>query len=125
MKVNIISRLSFTLTDILTVSEYKLSTDSEYSGKSQFMLHRKPVAEEDDFIILMDDGVQFQGIISSIENKKGQNSYTVTAIEMPRLFDQKVVLANEPLLATGIEDFIAAEITGNWISNADDIVNID
>lgn len=125
MKVNIISRLSFTLTDILTVSEYKLSTDSEYSGKSQFVLHRKPVAEEDDFIILMDDGVQFQGIISSIENKKGQNSYTVTAIEMPRLFDQKVVLANEPLLATGIEDFIAAEITGNWISNADDIVNID
>ena len=43
---------------------------------------------------------------------------------MQTLFDQKIVLADESFLQTGIEDFIAAQIRRNWIMNEDQLVNI-
>lgn len=124
MIASIISRYSLTLTDTLTVADYGLALDADYDGKSQIVLHRKPEASEDDFIILNDGGIVFQGIIQSIENQKGQKSHTITAVEMQRLFDRKVILTNESLLSTGIEDFIADQITGNFISSDDDLLNI-
>lgn len=124
MIANIISRYALTLADTIKVSQYDLDTNSEYDGKSQIILHRQPKASEEDFILLYDNGLIFQGIIDSIENEKGQNHYTVTAVELPKLFDQKVVLSNESLLSTGIEDFIADQITSNFISSNDSLLNI-
>lgn len=124
MIASIISRYSLTLTDTVTVADYELALDADYDGKSQIVLHRKPEASEDDFIILNEGGIVFQGIIDAIENEKGQKAYTITAIEMQRLFDRKVILTNESLLSTGIEDFIADQITGNFISSDDALLNI-
>lgn len=124
MNASIISRYTFTLLDTVTVSEYEINLDGEFDGRSQIVLHRKPAAEEDDFILLHDGGIVFQGIIDKIENEKGQNVYTVNAIELQKLFDRKVILSNESLLSTGIEDFIADQITGNFISSDDDLLNI-
>lgn len=125
MIANIISRQSYTLSDTLTVVQYSTSCDSDYGGKSQIVLARKPTASEDDFVLLNDGGIVFQGIISAIENEKGHNNYTVTLVEMQTLFDQKIILTDESLLQTGIEDFIAAQIRRNWIENEDQLVNID
>lgn len=124
MIANIISRYSYALTDVLMASDYAVAVDGDYSGKSQFTFHRKPIATEDDFIILKDGNFTFQGIISEIENEKGKSSYTVTVLEMPALFDQKILPTNEGLLQTGIEDFIADQIRSNFIENDDAIVNI-
>lgn len=124
MTANIISRYTYALQDILTVSGYEISLDGDYNGKSQLTVHRRPVATEDDFVILNDNGIVYQGIVSNIENVDGSGGYTITLLEMPRLFDQKVILTNETLLTTGIEDFIANQITENFISNPDGIVNI-
>ena len=124
MVISIISRYSLTMTDTMTASNFELVQDADYDGKSQIVIQRKPIADEDDFIILTDDGIVFQGIISAIGNEKGKNAYTITAIEMQRLFDRKVILTNESLLSTGIEDFIADQITGNFISSDDDLLNI-
>lgn len=124
MIANIISRHSLILADTMTVADFELSTNADYSGKSQIIFHRQPAATEDDFLLLYDDGLVFQGVIGAIENEKGQNHYTVTALEVHTLFDQKVILANESLLATGIEDFIADQITGNFISSEDTLLNI-
>lgn len=125
MIANIISKHSFSLIDTVTVSEYELSFNGDYSGKSQFVCLKKVDAEEDDFIIVLDGTKVFQGIITSIETEKGKDSCEITAIEMPKLFDQKIILANESLLQTGVEDFIADQITSNFISNEDELVNID
>lgn len=125
MIANIISKHSFQLTDTVAVAEYELAFDSDYGGKSQFVCHKKVTAGEDDFIIVFDGKKVYQGIITSIETEKGKDSCEITAIEMPKLFDQKIILGNESLLQTGIEDFIADQITSNFISNEDDIVNID
>ena len=124
MIASIISRYSLTLTDTLTVASYELALDADYDGKSQIVLHRKPEASEDDFILLQGGGIVFQGIIDSIENEKGQKAYTITVVEMQRLFNRKVILTNESLLSTGIEDFIADQITGNFISSDDNLLNI-
>lgn len=125
MFATIISRYSFALLDTITVTEYELAYDADYNGKSQFVFFRKPVAEEDDFILLHDGSTTYQGIISAIENEKGEEAYTVTAIEMQKLFDQKVILRNEELLTTGIEDFIVNQIQSNFIFSEDDLLNID
>lgn len=123
--MNIISRSTFTLQDILQASEYEINLDGDYNGKSTFVVSKKPIAEEDDFIIFHDSKVSFYGIIGTIENEYGHNSYTITAIEMPRLFDQKIVLANEDIISdTGIEDFIKKQITDNFISSNDTLTNI-
>lgn len=124
MVANIISRHTYTLSDTITVAGYNLSLDSDYGGKSQIVLPKRPIATEDDFIILQDGGILFQGIISAIENEKGKSSYTITVLEMQRLFDQKLLLENETLLATGVEDFIADQIRRNFIENQDGILNI-
>lgn len=124
MIANIISRYTYVLQDVFTVSGYEISLDGDYNGKSQLTVHRRPDAAEEDFLILNDNGIVCQGIISNIENVDDSDSYTITVLEMPRLFDQKVILTNETLLATGIEDFVADQIKTNFISNSDEIVNI-
>lgn len=124
MVANIVSRYSYTLTDVLIASDYSTEVNGEYDGKSRFTFHRRPNAEENDFIILKADDYSFQGIISEIENGEGKSSCVITALEMPALFDQKVILTNETLLQTGIEDFIANQIRENFIANNDEIVNI-
>ena len=124
MQVSVISKHSYALRDVITVSDYEAAQDSEYDGKSQVTVHRKPVAEKEDFIILRDGKKQWQGIVSNIENAEDEAHYTITVVEMTKLFYQKVILANEALLKTGIEDFIADQITGNFIENPDGIVNI-
>lgn len=125
MIANIISKYSFSFCDVFTVSDYDIVVNSEYDGKSQLTVHRKPMAEEEDFLILHGDDIIYQGIIDNIETSGDGASHIITVIEMPRLFDQKVILTNESLLQTGIEDFIVNQITENFISNADEMVNID
>lgn len=123
--MNIISRSTFTLLDVVQVAGYEISLNGDYSGKSTFVIPSKPVAEEDDFIIFHDNKVIFYGIIGTIENEYGSESYTITALEMPRLFDQKIVLSNENIIAgTGIEDFIRNQITDNFITSNDTLTNI-
>lgn len=124
MIANIVSKHDLTLEDTITVAEYELALDSDYDGKSQIIFHRRPAASEEDFIMLYENGLVYQGIIDSIENEKGQNHYTVMATEMQKLFDQKVILDSESLLETGIEDFIANQITSNFISSDDTLLNI-
>jgi hypothetical protein len=70
MNASIISRYTLTLLDTVTVSNYEISLDGEFDGRSQIVLHRKPAAEEDDFILLHDGGIVFQGIIDNIENAR-------------------------------------------------------
>lgn len=124
MIANIMSKYTLSLSDSVTVSNYDLALDADYSGKTQIVLHRQPKASEEDFIMLYDDGLIYQGIIETVESEKGQSHYTVTAKEMHAMFDQKVVLTNESLLSTGIEDFIANQITTNFISSDDVLLNI-
>lgn len=124
MIANIISRDSFALRDVFSISDYEVVLDSEYDGKSQMTLYRQPVASENDFLILHDSRIQYQGIIDSVEHVDGGAAYTITVLEMPRLFDQKALLSNEGLLRIGIEDFIADQITENFISNPDEMANL-
>lgn len=127
MIANIISRTSYTLTDYLKTSGHEFKLNSEYDGKSQIVFHRKPKAEEDDFILIMDGkDIAFQGIISKIENESNSDAYKVTAVEMQTLFNQKVILSDESIKTeTGIEDFIADQIRKNFIESDDELVNID
>lgn len=127
MIANIISRYSFTLTDTLNTVSHTFKFDSDHDGKSQIVFHRKPKAEEDDFVLVMDGkDIVYQGIISKIENESNNDAYKVTAVEMQTLFNQKVILSGESIKTeTGIEDFIADQIRKNFIESDDELVNID
>lgn len=124
MQISVISKHSYSLQDVITVAGYEWSQDSEYDGKSQVTVHREPVAEEGDYLILRDKGASLQGIIDNIGHADDERHYVISVLEMPRLFDQKIIVDNESLLQTGIEDFIADQIKKNFIENPDALSNI-
>lgn len=125
MLCNIISRNTYKLKDVIDAAYYEIEQDGDYNGKSTLVVWKKPSGRQGDFIIIFDDDKKYQGIISDIENEEGHEKYTLTIVEMPKLFDQNIAVENENLIAQkGIEDFIAEQIKSNFISSYDSFTNL-
>lgn len=123
MQINIVDKYSFEYKDLMQASNYEIEVNSEYSGKSTIIVARKPKAIEGDFVLLFDGGKSYSGVIDSLENEEGKTQYKINLLEIPKIFDNKLVLTNESLLKTGIEDFIANQITSNFVSSNDTRLN--
>lgn len=121
--------LSFTdlkITD--TIPEISGDTEEtiNQSGKSFFTVIKKPLANEGDFIIQKDaDEIIYQGIVDYIETVKENMIYKIHVKEMGKLFDRKIIVSNESLIASvGIEDFISQTIHDQFTHSTDTILNI-
>lgn len=123
MLINIVDKYTFEYKDLMQVSSYEIEANSEYSGKSNITAARKPDAVEGDFVLLFDGARSYSGVIDTLENEEGKTQYKINILEMPKIFDQKIVLTNESLLKTGIEDFIKNQIESNFVSSNDTRLN--
>lgn len=121
----IVSKSEYIKTDAFTVTEYTIENDNDYGGKPIVVCSRKPSAAENDWFYLMDGSkVVLTGIIDSISNEDGQDRHTINLKEAQTLFDQKILLQNDSLLQTGIEDFIAQCIKDNFTESDDELMNL-
>ena len=125
MKGYIVSKSEYKITDVFAVAEYNIELDGDFNGKSSVVCSNTPNASEDDWFYLMDGRTTvLTGIIESITNNDGQNEHTINLKESQKLFDRKIILENESLLETGIEDFIADAIRTNFVNSDDEFMNL-
>lgn len=114
-----------TLKDVLPFEEYEFVTDIDFSKKSQIVVTRQPQIANDDFVICKDgNSTVFVGLCTDYSSEQDKKGYTINLEQQERLFDRQIFLTNEALKSTGIEDFIANQITTNWISSGDALTDI-
>ncbi|MBS4538221.1 hypothetical protein GOQ27_07085 [Clostridium sp. D2Q-11] len=118
----ILSKDNLEIKDIIQDSSYDIKQDINLTGKSEFKVAEKLLANEGDYIIHKDEG--YKGIIENIETEKYRITYIIHANEIDNIFDRKVILSNEEIiLNTGIEDFIKKTIEDNFVISNDDLLN--
>jgi len=119
--LNVISKQNLAIKDILQISDFDIEENINLTGKSVFKVSKIPMAEKGDFIQYGD----FMGVISNIETTKKSNIYNINIEDINSLFDRKIILTNEALIAsTGLEDFIAKTIHDRWTDSTDTLLNI-
>lgn len=120
--LTIISKVDLSIKDIIEVSDYNIEENINLNGKSVFVSARQPIAVSGDYIKFD----SFVGMISKVETKKDSSIFNIHVEELCALFDRKIILANQALIASaGIEDFIVATITNLWKATGDALMNID
>lgn len=108
--------------DIVEISDYDINMDEETNANSLIKVLKKTSAKARDIIVVKQNNEKtYWGTINNIKNEDGSKLYEYNLKYITNLFNQKIKLNNENLIkTTGIEDFIAKEITDNFINNVDD-----
>lgn len=108
--------------DIIEIADYDINIDEETNANSIIKVLKKTTAKARDIIVVKQNNDKiYWGTINNIKNEDGSILYEYNIKYITNLFNQKIKLNNENLIkTTGIEDFIAKEITDNFISNLDD-----
>lgn len=121
----IISKDDLRIKDTLQSNSDEISLNINLTGNSVFSVVKNPNADKGDFIIQKESEISFQGVISNVETVKENMIYKINSTEIDNVFDRKIVLTNETLIAsTGIEDFILQTIQDNFTNSSDELLNI-
>lgn len=119
---HVISKEDLSIKDILQISDFEIEENINLNGKSTFKVSRIPIALKGDFI----QYGEFKGIISNIETTKKSSLYVINVEDINSLFDRKIILTHEDLIASdGLEDFIAQTIHDRWTDSSDTLLNIE
>lgn len=124
----VISKEDLSVVDIFTATDYEISLDKEYHGKSKVSLSRKPEISEGDFLFMKDPSgkIFYIGVTDTVTNDSGSNLHEINLIEKETIFDRKIILSGEAVISsTGIEDFIVNTIKREFISSNDPLLNLD
>lgn len=121
----ILSYDDFTVKDIVEIADYEINIDEETNANSLIKVLKKTTAKARDFVaIKKNNHVVYWGTIEEIQNEDGKQLYEYTIKYITNLFNRNIQLTNEDLIkTTGVEDFIAKQITDNFISNSDSFIN--
>ena len=98
----------------------------DLGGKSKIVIACNPKASADDFVVLKDGkDIKLKGIIEKIDNIQGENMHTISCLEIERIFDRKIFLADTEIIKeTGIEDFVAATIRKYFSQSGDAFIDM-
>lgn len=115
----------FTVKDIVEISDYEINIDEETNSTSNIKVLKKTTAKANDIVaVKKNNEIIYWGIIREILNEDGKILYEYILKYITNMFDQKIQLTNQEMISSrGIEDFIAKEITDNFISSADTFIN--
>lgn len=115
----------FSVKDIIEISDYDINIDEETNTNSIITVLKSTSAKSEDLVaVKKNNEVVFWGIVDNIQNEDGKQLYEYITKYITNLFDRNIKLGNEEIIRTiGVEDFIAKEITDNFISNADTFIN--
>lgn len=121
-----ISKKDLSILNIVELSAYAATLNLDCSGKTKITIADNPNASDEDFVIIKDGKkTKFNGIIESIDNADGEKQYTISCLEIERIFDRKILLSDVELIkTTGIEDFIAAAIRKYFSSSGDSFIDM-
>ena len=121
-----LDHLTLQIKDAIELSSYTLDIDEEVNNKSTLVIHRKPNATAEDYVVLKNKSViEYQGKIENISNENGHNLHTLSLSHISNIFNRKVLLANEGIIsATGIEDFIKLNIENEFSNSTDAFINL-
>lgn len=122
----IFNHYDFSIRDIVEIADYELLIDEETNGNSNIEIVRNTSVVANDIIVVKNGAeIVYWGIVDNVSNEDGETKYLLTCKYITNMFDQKIELTNESIISTtGIEDFIANQITSNFISNSDTFVNV-
>lgn len=112
--------------NVIEFENYEYVIDEETNKSTIFEVMKKIDAENNDIVILQRYGnVDYIGKIKDITNENGEIKRKITLDYISNIFDRKIILENESLIkSTGIEDFIAKEISDNFTNSDDTLLNI-
>lgn len=117
----------FAVKDMVELGESEIIEDEETNVASNVTAMRGSGAESGDIVAIKRNGeVIYWGIIDEVQNEKGENKFVYKLKYITNLFNQNVYLnvVNPSLIrSTGLEDYIAGQINGNFISNSDTFLN--
>lgn len=115
----------FTVKDLIELTDYDIDIDEETNANTIINVLKKTTAKARDIIAIKKNSeVIYWGTIDNVQNEDGKLLYEFISKYVTNIFNQKIKLGNEELIRTvGIEDFIAKEITDNFISNEDTFIN--
>ncbi len=116
----ILSSEDLSVKDVFQFNDFDFKFDIDFAEKSMIGLSRKPIIDTGDYIVTK----EFKGICVTCENESGNNYHIITAQQMENLFDCRVLLQGQSVIAsTGIEDFIKNTIENEFISSDDTAFN--
>lgn len=115
----------FSVKDIVEISDYEINIDEETNANTIIKVLKKTTAKAKDIIaVKKNNEVVYWGVIDNIQNEDGKRLYEFTIKYITNMFNQNIKLEDEDIIkTTGIEDFIANEITKNFINNEDTFIN--
>lgn len=121
-----ISRKNFSIVNTVQVNSYSVEHNIDCGGKTKIIIANPPKASNEDFVILKEGKeTKFKGIIENIDNVQGENKHTIYGLEIERIFDRKIFLADTDIIKeTGLEDFIAHTIETNFSKSGDSFVDM-
>lgn len=121
-----ISKQDLSVLNIVEVNSFSVSHDLDLGGKTKIVIAKNPNASDEDFVILKDGKkVKFTGIVESIDNADGEKKYTVSCLEIERIFDRKIILSDADLIKNvGIEDFVAKAIQTYFSGSGDSFIDM-
>lgn len=115
----------FSVKDIVEIADYEINTDEETNANTIIRVLKKTTSKARDIIaVKKNNEIVYWGIVDNISNEDGKQLYEYTVKYITNIFNQNIKLENEGLIKTsGIEDFIAQNITNNFITNNDTFIN--
>ena len=125
-RVYFLDKENLKVKNILDSTSYSIEKTSESAGKSNVELHKKPFDNDnEECIVFIRDKKEELFVLGTIDKTDtNAESCKVSLKEINTIFDRKIILSNENIKAdTGIEDFIANQITSNFILNPDASLN--
>ena len=117
----------FSVKDIIELPNYEFNIDEETNAKSTINLLKKlDIKSRDIIAIKKNNNIVYWGTVDNFQNMDGESLYECISKYITNIFDVKIKLGNEEIIrTTGIEDFIATEITNNFISSIDTFMNLN
>lgn len=121
-----ISKKDFSILNCVETSSYDVSHNLDCGGKTKIDIAGNPNASDEDFVILKDGkDVKFKGVIENIDNADGEKKYTISCLEIERLFDRVILLSDVDIIKTkGIEDFVAKTIQSYFSESGDAFIDM-
>ena len=121
MVVYFLDKNTLEIKDVVNASKFNLKFDEETNATSNITFHRKPNANQNDFIVVKKANItKYQGIISEIQGEKKSNQVEVICKDISNLFNRKIYVDGETYMEISLEDYLYYNINKFFKQGDDD-----
>ena len=118
---------TFAVRGAVEIDNYEINIDEETNATSNIRVLKELGAKANDIIVIKKEAqVVYWGIIQEVQKDEEGISYVYNTRYITNIFDRFISLGDSSIIrTTGIEDFIADEISSNFTDSTDTFTNID